>query len=188
MSEVHKRMLNSTLLPLNSIVYRGSDPLDLASYTVKFQMETETGGTSTVAESDTGVTKHPTQNFTANATTDLLTCNQHGVKQDDQIVVSTTTTLPGGLVASTRYFAVDVGPNDFGLATRPNGPKIDVTSTGSGTHSFYIVGSVQKVFLAADVDTVGRYSAWWTIYSGSDYAVAPVERQGLVVEVLPFGN
>ena len=188
MSEVHKRMIGSTLLPLNSIIYRGSDPLDLSSYTVKFQMEGETNGTVKVAESTTGVTAHPTQTFTANATTNLLTCNQHGVKAGDQIVVSTTTTLPGGLAASTRYFAVDIGPNDFALATRPNGPVIDITSTGSGTHSFYVVGSVQKVFLAADMDTAGRYSAWWTVVSGSDFAAAPVERQGLVVEVIAFGN
>jgi hypothetical protein len=188
MSEAHKRMIGSTLIPLNTVIYRDSDPLDLSAYTVKFQMEGETTGTVKVAESTTGVTAHPTQTFTAAIATNLLTCAAHGVKAGDQIVVSSATTLPAGLAAATRYFAVDVGPNDFALATRPSGPAVDITTTGTGAHSFYIVGSVQKVFLAADVDTAGRYSAWWTVVSGSDFAAAPVERQGLVVEVIAFGN
>lgn len=185
---IHKRMLGSILRPLNSIIKVGGDPLDLSSYTVQFQMEGETSGAAKVAESATGVTKHPTQTFTASATTDLLTCNAHGVEFGDQIVVATQTTLPGGLAAATRYFATHVTPNAFKLAATPGGIALDITDAGTGTHTFFVVGSVQKVFIAADVDTVGRFSAWWTIYSGSDFAAAPVEKQGFIVEVVPFGS
>jgi hypothetical protein len=188
MNQLHKRMLGSILRPLNSIIKVGGDPLDLSSYTVQFQMEPEAGGTAKVAESATGVTKHPTQTFTASATTDLLTCNGHGVQEGDQVIVATQTTLPGGLAASTRYFARDVTPNAFKLAATPGGIALNITDAGTGTHTFYIVGSVQKTFLAADVNTVGRYSAWWTIYSGSDFAAAPVEKQGFIVEIVPFGS
>lgn len=188
MSQTHSRMVGSILLPLNAIIYRGDDPLDLGSYTVKFLME-DSAGTSVVAESTTGVTAQPTQTFTASATTDLLTKVAHGVKYGDQIVVSNSGgALPTGLSASTPYFAVDVTPNAFGLTTLPGGQKIDITGAGTGTHSFYIVGSVQKVFLAADVDTAGRYPAWFSVYSGSDFASAPVAKEGLTVEVLPFGE
>jgi hypothetical protein len=183
----HKRMLGNLLRPLNSIIKVGDNPLDLASLSVKFQMEDD-AGTSVVADSTTGVTAHPTQVFTASATTDLLTCNGHGVKEYDQIVVATSGTLPTGLAASTRYFAVNVTQNAFSLATLPQGAAIDITGAGSGTHTFYVVGAVQKVFLAADVDTAGVYRAWFTAVSGSDGATAPVSRQGITVEILPFGN
>jgi hypothetical protein len=189
MSETHKRMLGGTLIPLNSIIYRGDDPLDLASLTVKFVMEGETNGTVKVAESTTGVTAHPTQAFTLDATNNWFACNAHGVKNEDQIVPTTAGNFTSsGITASQRYFARDVTPNNFRVALVPNGQAVDITGAGTGAHSFYIVGSVQKVFLAADVDTAGRYSAWWTVVSGSDFAAAPVERQGLVVEVIAFGN
>lgn len=189
MSDTHKRMVGSILLPLNSIIYRGDDPLDLSAYTVKFQMEGETSGTSKVAESDTGVTKHPTQAFTVTAATDLVSCNAHGVQDGDQLVLSNSGgALPAGLAASIRYFAIDVTPNSFRLAALPGAQAIDITGAGTGTHSFYIVGSVQKVFIAADVNTAARYSAWFTVYSGSDFAAAPVTKQGLIVEVVAFGN
>ena len=189
MSDTHKRMVGSILLPLNSIIYRGEDPLSLASYTVKFQMEGETTGTSKVAESTTGVTAHPTQTFTGEADDDYLTCVAHGVQAGDQIVVSNSGgALPTGLSASTPYFAIDVSPNKFRLATIPSGPAVAITADGTGTQSFYIVGSVQKVFLAADVNTAARYSAWFSVYSGSDFASAPVTKQGLIVEVVAFGN
>ncbi len=183
----HSRMLGDTYKPLNSIIYYGNDPLGLAALTVKFRMEAD-AGTSVVAESTTGVTIHPTQSFTANGTTALATCVAHGVKEGDQIVVSNSGgSLPSGLSSSARYFAVQVTPNAFGLASLPQGTSV-ITGAGSGTNSFYIVGSVQKVFLSADVGTVGRYRSWWTVYSGSDGSSAPVSEQGITVEILPFGN
>lgn len=180
-------MIGDTYKPLNSIILYGSDPLDLAALTVKFRMEQD-DGTSVVSESTTGVTAQPTQTFTASGTTALATCNAHGLKDGDQVVVSNSGgALPSGLSASTRYFAVQVTPNAFGLATLPGGTSV-IAGAGTGTHSFYIVGSVQKVFLAADVDTAGRYRAWWTVYSGSDGSSAPVSEQGIAVEILNFGN
>lgn len=184
----HTRMLGSILRPLNSIILAGSDPLDLTDYTVQFEMEGEASGTSKVARSAAGVTKQPTQTFTANATTDLLTCVGHGVQEGQQVVLATQTTLPAGLATATRYFAKDVTPNAFRLSAVPGGVAINITDAGTGTHTFYVVGSVQKVFLAADVDTAGRYSAWWTVFSGSDFAAAPVAKQGFLVEVLDFGS
>lgn len=187
MSLVHKRMLGDTLRPLNAIIMVSGNPLDLSSLTVKFQMETEDAGTAIVAEATTGVTAHPTQTFTA-ATTDWITCNGHGLKDGNQVIVATTGTLPTGLSVSTRYFVRDSTPNAFKLSTLPDGEVVDITGTGSGTHTFYVVGSVQKTFLAADVATAGRFRAWFTAYSGSDRATAPVGMSGITVEILPFGN
>lgn len=184
---LHRRMIGDTLLPLNALIMRGGDPLDLGSYTVKFYAESEADGTSLVAESTTGVTAQPTQTFTA-ASTGLATCNGHGVKEGQQVIVANSGgTLPTGLSASTRYFAVNVTPNAFGMATVPGGQTV-ITAAGTGTNTFYVVGSVQKVFLAADVDTAGRYSGWFVVFSGSDSATAPVAREGITIEILARGN
>ena len=182
----HKRHVGDTLTPLNAILRRNGNPIDLASLTVKFQIEND-AGTSLLAETTTGVTAHPTQNFTA-ATTDVLTANAHGLQPNDQIVVSTTTTLPAGLAASTRYFARDVNPNTFKVATTPQGEVVDITSTGTGTHSFFVVGSVQYDFSATAAGTVGNYRGWFTLYSGSEFDTVPTDTAGIRIEVLAYGN
>lgn len=184
-------MVGDTLRPLNAIITVGDsdDPLPLSTYTVKFQMEAESDGTAVQAETVTGVTQEPTQSFTADATTDLITCNAHGVKQGNQVVLANSGgALPAGLAASTRYFAIQIGPNTFALAATPNGPAIDITGAGTGTNTFYVVGSVQYTLTSGNVTTAGRYSAWFTVYSGTDRATAPVKRQGVTVEIYPFGN
>ena len=110
-----------------------------------------------------------------------------GLKDGDQLILTTTTTLPAGLTTSTRYYVRDPEPNRFKLSLSPNGSLIDVTDTGTGTHSYYVVGSVQYTFLAGGNDTVGRYAAWFTLTSTTVQTV-PVSRTGLIVEILALGN
>lgn len=180
-------MVGDTLEPLKAKCYLRGNPYDWTGKTANFLMETESG-TSVVAETSTGVTAHPTQTFTADATEDRLTANDHGVALGDQIVVSTTGTLPGGLAASTRYFAVEVTPNAFGLATFPNGKAIDITSAGSGTHTFYVVGSVQFDFSSGHVATAGPHRAWFRSVSSSDKQTFPDDELGIRVDIKAFGN
>ena len=184
---IHRRMVGDTGTPLNAKLSRNGNPIDLAGLTVKMQIEKD-DGTSVLAETATGVTTHPTQNFTVNTTTDALLCNAHGVEQDDQIIVSTTTTLPSGLAASTRYFARDVTPNNFTVSSTPGGAVIDITSSGTGTHSFYIVGSVQYDFSSASVTTAFTGRGWFTVYTGSEFDTLPTDPAGIRIEVLAYGN
>lgn len=78
--------------------------------------------------------------FTANATTDeLTTAYAHGLVTGDVVNVATTTTLPSGLSASTDYYARVVSTTVITLHTTAAGAsantgKVDITSTGSGTH------------------------------------------------------
>lgn len=182
----HKRIVGDTLLPLNALITLNGDPVDLSAYTVKFQMEKD-DGTSVIAETATGVTIHPTQTFTADATTNLLTCNSHGVKQDDQIVVANSGgALPTGLAAATRYYAVQIGPNYFALASTVGGQPIDITGAGTGTNTFYIVGSVQYVFGSSSVSTAGEYRGWFTTVSGAAEASYP--ELGIPIEIVNRGN
>jgi hypothetical protein len=186
--KTHQLKIGDTLKPLNSILYYGDDPYDIAALSVKFQMEGEDNGTSKVAESTTGVTIHPTQTFTLDSTNNWIKCDAHGFKVGQTWVPATSGSLSGtGLTAATRYRIVETDQDWFRVSLRSGGAAVTIAAAGSGTHSGFIVGSVQKAFLAADVNAVGRYSAWWTVYSGSDRATAPTNGQ-ITVEILPFGN
>jgi hypothetical protein len=190
MTAKHVRVVGDTLLPLNAVITLNGNPVDLSAYSsVKFQMEGDQNGTSEIAETASGVTIHPTQTFTASTTTDLLTCNAHGVKEGDQIVVANSGgALPTGLAAATRYYAVQVTPNSFALATLPSGSPIDITGAGTGTNTFYIVGSVQYSFSSGGVDTVGLYRGWFTIYQSTAVATFPDDELGIPIEIKALGN
>lgn len=89
-----------------------------------------------------------TANFTA-ATTDIITSAAHGLQNGDPVVLTTTGTLPAGLATSTVYYVIEAATNTFKLAaveppirytTGTLGPApvppIDITDTGTGTHTF----------------------------------------------------
>lgn len=186
---IHTITVGDTLLPLNTVLRDGNgNPFDLASYTVKFEMETS-GGTSELAATTTGVTKHPTQTFTAEADDDFITCNSHGIQEGDQIVVSNSGgALPTGLSASTRYWPKNITANRFQVAAYPDGPEINLTTDGTGTNTFYIVGSVQMDFDAAQVDTVGVYYGWFTLASGSEIKTLPEGDRWYEIRIVNKGN
>lgn len=153
----HRITLGDTLEPLNTVLRDGSDnPIELSSYTVEFELKTAAGVVE-LAQTATGVTKQPTQAFTVDATLDIIKCERHGLKDGDQIKLASTTTLPAGLAASTAYYVRDVSPNAFKVEALPGSGPINITDTGTGTHTMYAVGSVQFDFAAANVDTAGEY-------------------------------
>jgi hypothetical protein len=82
-----------------------------------------------------------TGTFTA-ATTDICTKVAHGFLTGNKVRVSSTTTLPAGLSAATTYYVIKLTADTFKLATTDAnataGTAIDITDTGTGTHS--IVG------------------------------------------------
>jgi hypothetical protein len=190
---VWKIPINRTLRPLNAVVYwdrEKTDPVDWATYTPKFLLEKQ-DGTVELTEADSAAlcTAHPTQAFTASATTDLLTKNAHGVKEGQQVVVANSGgVLPTGLTAATRYFAVQVTQNAFALAALPQGAPIDITGAGTGTHTFFVVGSVQVDLATEDVDTAGVYYGWFSATSGSDTWLLPEGEDWIEIRVQNAGN
>ena len=82
--------------------------------------------------------------FTANASTDKLTTSaDHGLVVNDTIVLTTTGTLPAGLAVSTTYHVKTVPATDeLTLSATQGGSTIDITNTGSGTHTLTSVASV----------------------------------------------
>ena len=85
-------------------------------------------------------------NFTATAATDLLTETAHGLLPDDIIQVSTTGTLPAGLAAATNYYVIASGltANDWKVSATQGGSAVDITTTGTGTHSWTCPLKVRK--------------------------------------------
>lgn len=73
--------------------------------------------------------------FTAVAATNVITATGHTRINGDKVRTSSTGTLPGGLVINTDYFVINVSGSTFKLSAISGGTEIDITSTGSGTHT-----------------------------------------------------
>lgn len=97
-------------------------------------------------------------NFTA-ATNDNITATTHDMQTGDgPLRVTTTGTLPSPLATGTNYWVIRVDANTIQLATsRANalaGTQIDITTTGSGTHTldratrFVVPEGVTKIKLS----------------------------------------
>jgi hypothetical protein len=185
---VERRIIGDTQHAIKAICYLRDNPFDWTGQTATVVLEEEIG--TAIVEAGT-VTAHPTQTFTAGATyePDYLECNGHGAKNGDQVVVATSGTLPTGLAASTRYYVVEAIPNAFKVSRTPGGQAVDITaSSGSGTHTFYIVGSIQYAFDAAEVDTASPLRGWFVGTSGAKTTTFPDTKQGFTVDLQAQGN
>ena len=106
-------------------------------------------------------------NFTANASTEVCTSAGHNLHNGDPVTVSTSGTLPGGLSAGVTYFIISSTTDTFQLSATPNGSAVNITSTGSGTHSFLVAdGTTDAVFVE-----VWEKSGGLTRISPEDYTV-----------------
>jgi hypothetical protein len=93
-------------------------------------------------ESDLGLNKvwlGVNQTFTA-ATSDIVTSTSHGmITADGPFQFTTSGTLPAGLSTATDYWCILIDANTFyvasSLANAIAGTRIDITDTGSGTHT-----------------------------------------------------
>lgn len=72
------------------------------------------------------------------AGTDLFTSTAHGLVAGTPVVFTTTGTLPAGVSLNTTYYVIASGltANDFKVSATLGGSTIDVTDTGTGTHSW----------------------------------------------------
>lgn len=76
-----------------------------------------------------------TTTFTA-ATTDIITSTAHGLNNGETIKVTSGTTLPAGLTTETLYYVISSATNTFSVALTSGGSAVDITDTGTGTHSW----------------------------------------------------
>lgn len=75
--------------------------------------------------------------FTVDTSTDIVTSASHGLSDGAIVHVASTTTLPTGLSANTVYYVISATSSTFKLSLTSGGSAIDISSTGSGTHSVY---------------------------------------------------
>jgi hypothetical protein len=71
----------------------------------------------------------------SNATPGVVTWTAHGLANGTPIILSTTGTLPTGLLPGVIYYVVDQATNTFELAATPGGASINTSSIGTGTHT-----------------------------------------------------
>lgn len=77
-----------------------------------------------------------TRTFTAVAATNVCTSTGHTLNNDVPVVLTSTGTLPAGLSTATIYWIVQEATNVFKLSATRGGTEIDITGTGSGTHTW----------------------------------------------------
>lgn len=82
------------------------------------------------------------QNFTATAATDIITYTPRDIPNLTKLQVTSTVALPAGLSAGTNYWTIRQSSTTSKLATslanaQAGTPVVDITGTGTGTHSEY---------------------------------------------------
>lgn len=76
-----------------------------------------------------------TGTMTVDATTNICTVTGHWYSSWDVVIISTSGSVPWWLTARKRYYVSVIDANTFYLRDAQNGSNIDITSTGSGTHT-----------------------------------------------------
>lgn len=70
---------------------------------------------------------------TVDTGTEVLTCNGHGLSNDDVVTFFAPTTLMAGLTMGNTYYVVNKDTNTFQVSTSVGGGAVDITSSGTGT-------------------------------------------------------
>jgi hypothetical protein len=99
------------------------------------------------------------QTFTVVAATDIATATAHGLSNGDCVQVSSATTLPAGLSASTNYYVTVLSTDTFKFSLTKGGAFIDITDTGTGAHTAVLKGRTRLVegfrHIELHMDTAG---------------------------------
>jgi len=178
----------NTRTPIGALLTQGGKPVDLASLTVQAVIKDAKTKLIVQAATSVGVVKQPTSAFTVDVSSNRIISNDHRVNAGDQVIVSSATTLPGGLAAATRYFARDVEDNSFALALTRTGRLTSIADAGTGTHSYFVVGSVTYDFASGNVSAAGAYWLYFVVTDGSgEKDTFPHDDEKLKVEVVDPG-
>ena len=99
--------------------------------------------------------------FTA-STTDIITSVGNTVINGDSIEVWSDGTLPGGLSVSTRYWIINKSGSTFKLSLTRGGSAVDITSVGSGYHSYQTLDNIITI-----THNLGYLAPFIVVYNGS---------------------
>ena len=115
-----------------------SDAMTVIDDTKLMQVRTSIGTVPDIAALQLRIdctVQNDSQTFTANATTDVITSNDHGLSDGDIVTVASGTTLPSGLSVNTEYYVITSTTNTFQLSATPGGTKIDIDA---GRNSYLV--------------------------------------------------
>lgn len=153
----------------------------IKSYTWESDGTTNTNSTGTVAaislpaksivrsvyaDVETALTSYAAKNIgSINTTSNVITITAHGFKTGVKVQATTTTTLPGGISALTDYYVINLTNNTIALAETLAkalaGTKLDITSSGTGTHT------LTPTTLVAEFGDGTDPNGWITDFSGA---------------------
>lgn len=106
-----------------------------------------------------------------NTGTEIINLNQvHVLTANYPVKFTSTNTLPAPLVVNTTYYVIVATTTSIQLATTSGGAAIDLTSTGTGTHTIWpsgdgVAGAFDTVDEYVNGSTVGAIHGPW----GEDY-------------------
>lgn len=116
------------------------------------------------------------QTYTADSSTDKLTCSSHGYNDGDQIILMPGS-LPAPLSAGILFYVRDKTTNDFKLSAVSGGSAIDLTSNGSGTLQMYKNDATQGIDTVFDKDNAHSGTAWIRVLcpNGSEVGIPDID-------------
>ncbi|MCX6864727.1 MAG: hypothetical protein NTV46_00665, partial [Verrucomicrobia bacterium] len=104
-------------------------------------------GAALIANSDVQAALH--RNLRAvdsvNPAIDAFAQPSHGYQNGQKLRVSSTGTLPAPLAADTTYYVRDYAAASYKLAASNGGTVIDLTTSGSGTISVYVMDNIDDL-------------------------------------------
>jgi hypothetical protein len=150
-----------TLSRWSAIIWQlNGKPADLSGKTVKFALD-DGSGTDIVVATTVGVTVHPERACEFDATRKRAIDYSHDVEAHYHLMLTTTGVLPPELSTSRRYYPTLIDETSFKLSLTRNGPPINISDAGTGSHSYIVVGSVEYQPSDEAVEDTGDYFAWF---------------------------
>lgn len=115
------------------------------------------------------------KSFTADNSTDVITCTAHGYLDGDMII-HLAGDLPAPLVANNIYYVRDKTTNTYKITATSGGAAIDLTTNGSGTQYVFKNDAVQGIDPIFDLDTPHSNTAWIRVEcpNGSEVGIPDV--------------
>lgn len=83
--------------------------------------------------------------FTVNTGTDVVTFATYNPTDGERFTVASSGSLPTGLVVTTHYYAINSSINTCKFSLTRGGSAVDITATGSGTHTATKISSIFRV-------------------------------------------
>lgn len=160
----HFVTLGDTRTPIKAKLQQGERAVDTNGLTLTFRMIDSEG--AVVTNNSINTSQASAVTFTVSSSTIVRT--DHGLEVNDEVVMTTTGTLPTGLATSATYFVVSATQHAFTVSTEKGGTAVTITGSGTGTHSYRAIGHVQYDFQAADVDTAGVFLAWFVVTASGE--------------------